>query len=338
MSELIPQEKLQASANVEKLRTSAKLDFSEDDQAAAAALGLVVAGSPVDQISRAAMVLNTATRLAVEAGYNLLAAKAALQHGDFMAKLEEIGFSPYRAAEAMRRAKFVTAQPEERRAELLNMQPSKLLVLADASAEAVEELLEDGDIDPANLGVRALRARVRELEKKAADAVVDRSTAEAEAESLRKKLAAQNHQPAAGVMPVVIKDIRSETIALLKKAELSVESLVPIETELAGLRWSAVDAWVNPSGQLLMAGLVALRLQLDGAIERIAEKLEMVASSLKEPDALAGLDKFEVVEIAGVYQGLIRSHEYEAALRQYERDQEKPKGRGAPRKAPKAPE
>lgn len=321
-----------------KLRTSAKLDFSEDDQAAAAALGLVVAGSPVDQISRAAMVLNTATRLAVEAGYNLLAAKAALQHGDFMAKLEEIGFSPYRAAEAMRRAKFVTAQPEERRAELLNMQPSKLLVLADASAEAVEELLEDGDIDPANLGVRALRARVRELEKKAADAVVDRSTAEAEAESLRKKLAAQNHQPAAGVMPVVIKDIRSETIALLKKAELSVESLVPIETELAGLRWSAVDAWVNPSGQLLMAGLVALRLQLDGAIERIAEKLEMAAPSLKEPDALAGLDKFEVVEIAGVYQGLIRSHEYEAALRQYERDQEKPKGRGAPRKAPKAPE
>ena len=321
-----------------KLRTSVNIDYNEEDQAAASSLGLVIAGSPLDQISRAAMSLNMATRLAVEAGYNLLAAKAALQHGEFMQKLDDIGFSPQRAAEAMRRAKFVTAQPQERRAELLNMQPSKLLVLADASAEAVEELLEDGDINPADLSVRVLRAKVRELEKKAADAVVDRSTAEAEAESLRKKLAAQTHQPADGVMPVVIRDMRAEIAALLKKAELSVESLVPIETELAGLRWSAVDAWVNPSGQLLMAGLVALRLQMDGAIERIAEKLEMTVQALKEPDAMAGLDKFEVVEIAGVYQGLLRTHEHEAALRQYERDQERPKGKGRPKAAPKAPE
>lgn len=321
-----------------KLRTSVNIDYSEDDQAAASSLGLMIAGSPLDQISRAAMSLNMATRLAVEAGYNLLAAKAALQHGDFMQKLDDIGFSPQRAAEAMRRAKFVTAQPQERRAELLNMQPSKLLVLADASPDAVEALLEDGDIDPEDLSVRALRAKVRELEKKAADAVVDRSTAEAEAESLRKKLAAQTHQPADGVMPVVIRDMRAEIAALLKKAELSVESLVPIETELAGLRWSAVDAWVNPSGQLLMAGLVALRLQMDGAIERIAKKLEMTVQALKEPDAMAGLDKFEVVEIAGVYQGLLRTHEHEAALRQYERDQERPKGKGRPKAAPKAPE
>lgn len=321
-----------------KLRTSVNIDYSEDDQAAASSLGLMIAGSPLDQISRAAMSLNMATRLAVEAGYNLLAAKAALQHGDFMQKLDDIGFSPQRAAEAMRRAKFVTAQPQERRAELLNMQPSKLLVLADASPDAVEALLEDGDIDPEDLSVRALRAKVRELEKKAADAVVDRSTAEAEAESLRKKLAAQTHQPADGVMPVVIRDMRAEIAALLKKAELSVESLVPIETELAGLRWSAVDAWVNPSGQLLMAGLVALRLQMDGAIERIAKKLEMTVQALKEPDAMAGLDKFEAVEIAGVYQGLLRTHEHEAALRQYERDQERPKGKGRPKAAPKAPE
>lgn len=321
-----------------KLRTSVNIDYSEDDQAAASSLGLMIAGSPLDQISRAAMSLNMATRLAVEAGYNLLAAKAALQHGDFMQKLDDIGFSPQRAAEAMRRAKFVTAQPQERRAELLNMQPSKLLVLADASPDAVEALLEDGDIDPEDLSVRALRAKVRELEKKAADAVVDRSTAEAEAESLRKKLAAQTHQPTDGVMPVVIRDMRAEIAALLKKAELSVESLVPIETELAGLRWSAVDAWVNPSGQLLMAGLVALRLQMDGAIERIEKKLEMTVQALKEPDAMAGLDKFEVVEIAGVYQGLLRTHEHEAALRQYERDQERPKGKGRPKAAPKAPE
>ena len=320
-------------------RTVRGFEYTAEDAEVAKQLGILVDTPIDDRITRAVVSYNMAARLAVEAGYLLLSIKAEVDHGQFGEALESMEMSSQRASELMRMAKFTTMIPQERRAELMVMPKAKVLVLASADPEVVEDLLEEGgDINPADLSVRALRAKVRELEKKAADAVVDRSTAEAEAESLRKKLAAQNHQPAAGVMPVVIKDIRSETIALLKKAELSVESLVPIETELAGLRWSAVDAWVNPSGQLLMAGLVALRLQLDGAIERIAEKLEMAAPSLKEPDALAGLDKFEVVEIAGVYQGLIRSHEYEAALRQYERDQEKPKGRGAPRKAPKAPE
>ena len=320
-------------------RTVRGFEYTAEDAEVAKQLGILVDTPIDDRITRAVVSYNMAARLAVEAGYLLLSIKAEVDHGQFGEALESMEMSSQRASELMRMAKFTTMIPQERRAELMVMPKAKVLVLASADPEVVEDLLEEGgDINPADLSVRALRAKVRELEKKAADAVVDRSTAEAEAESLRKKLAAQNHQPAAGVMPVVIKDIRSEIIALLKKAELSVESLVPIETELAGLRWSAVDAWVNPSGQLLMAGLVALRLQLDGAIERIAEKLEMAAPSLKEPDALAGLDKFEVVEIAGVYQGLIRSHEYEAALRQYERDQEKPKGRGAPRKAPKAPE
>ena len=330
---------IESGLQVANSRTVRGFEYTADDAEVAKQLGILVDAPIDDRITRAVVSYNMAARLAVEAGYLLLSIKAEVDHGQFGEALESMEMSSQRASELMRMAKFTTMIPQERRAELMVMPKAKVLVLASADPEVVEELLEEGgDVNPADLSVRALRAKVRELEKKAADAVVDRSTAEAEAESLRKKLNAQTHQPAAGVMPVVIKDIRAEITALLKKAELSVESLVPIETELAGLRWSAVDEWVNPSGQLLMAGLVALRLQLDGAIDRIAEKLEMTAQALKDPNAMAGLDKFEVAEIAGVYQGLIRAHEYEAALRQYERDQEKPKGRGAPRKAPKAPE
>lgn len=217
---------------------------------------------------------------------------------------------------------------------------SQVALVEAAKAGDKETLLELAEdlIAKQRVEKERLQNQVSEWKAAAANKEADFKAAEAEAAGLRKKLAAQTHQPADGVMPVVIRDMRAEIAALLKKAELSVESLVPIETELAGLRWSAVDAWVNPSGQLLMAGLVALRLQMDGAIERIAEKLEMTVQALKEPDAMAGLDKFEVVEIAGVYRGLIRAHEYEAAMRQYERDQERPKGKGRPKAAPKAPE
>lgn len=321
------------------LQTSANLDYTDQDQIAAQSLGLVIAGTPEDQIGRAAMSLNMAARLAVEAGYNLLAAKAALQHGEFTAKLEELGFSPYRAAEAMRRAKFVTSQPEERRSELLHMQPSKLLLLADASAEAVEVLLEDGETNPNDLSVRALREKIRALEKTVADAKVDRATIEAENEGLRKKLAQESGRSSTGDVPAAVADIRAEVAALIKKSELSIAD---IYQQMAGmdplLGVEGVAEWVKPTAQLCMAGLVALRVQLDGAINQVAEHYGLTKLADTPPDVLAELGGDEVAQVAQQWASLVQQHRHEAALREFEREQAKPRGRGAPRKAPKAPE
>lgn len=321
------------------LQTSANLDYTDQDQIAAQSLGLVIAGTPEDQIGRAAMSLNMAARLAVEAGYNLLAAKAALQHGEFTAKLEELGFSPYRAAEAMRRAKFVTSQPEERRSELLHMQPSKLLLLADASAEAVEVLLEDGETNPNDLSVRALREKIRALEKTVADAKVDRATIEAENEGLRKKLAQESGRSSTGDVPTAVADIRAEVAALIKKSELSIAD---IYQQMAGmdplLGVDGVAEWVKPTAQLCMAGLVALRVQLDGAINQVAEHYGLTKLADTPPDVLAELGGDEVAQVAQQWASLVQQHRHEAALREFEREQAKPRGRGAPRKAPKAPE
>lgn len=321
------------------LQTSANLDYTDQDQIAAQSLGLVIAGTPEDQIGRAAMSLNMAARLAVEAGYNLLAAKAALQHGEFTAKLEELGFSPYRAAEAMRRAKFVTSQPEERRSELLHMQPSKLLLLADASAEAVEVLLEDGETNPNDLSVRALREKIRALEKTVADAKVDRATIEAENEGLRKKLAQESGRSSTGDVPTAVADIRAEVAALIKKSELSIAD---IYQQMAGmdplLGVEGVAEWVKPTAQLCMAGLVALRVQLDGAINQVAEHYGLTKLADTPPDVLAELGGDEVAQVAQQWASLVQQHRHEAALREFEREQAKPRGRGAPRKAPKAPE
>ena len=217
---------------------------------------------------------------------------------------------------------------------------SQVALVEAAKAGDKETLLELAEdlIAKQRVEKERLQNQVSEWKAAAANKEADFKAAEAEAAGLRKQLASTQHQPAGDAMPLFIKDMRAEIAALLKKAELSVESLVPIESELGGLRHTAVDDWVQPSGQLLMAGLVALRMQTDGAIARLAEKLEIGAPNLLEPDVLAGLSKFEVAEIAGVYHGLLRTHEHEAALRQYERDQERPKGKGRPKAAPKAPE
>lgn len=217
---------------------------------------------------------------------------------------------------------------------------SQMALVEAAKAGDKETLLELAEdlIAKQRAEKERLQSEVSEWKAAAANKEADFKAAEAEAEGLRKQLASTKHQPAGDAMPLLIKDVRAEIAALLKKAELSIESLVPIESVLGGMRHTALDDWAQPSGQLLMAGLVALRMQTDGAIARLAEKLEIGAPNLLEPDVLAGLSKLEVAEIAGVYQGLLRTHEHEAALRQYERDQERPKGKGRPKAAPKAPE
>lgn len=322
------------------LRTVRKFEFTQQDAEAAEQLGIAI-GAPVDdRVTRAVVSYNMAARLAVEAGYLLLSIKDELPHGDFGAALDEMGLSPYRAAELMRMAKFATLLPAERRAQLLVMPKTKVLALADADPEIVEQILEDGDdAELADLSVRALREKIRSLEKTVADAKVDRATIEAENEGLRKKLAQESGRSSTGDVPTAVADIRAEVAALIKKSELSIAD---IYQQMAGmdplLGVEGVAEWVKPTAQLCMAGLVALRVQLDGAINQVAEHYGLTKLADTPPDVLAELGGDEVAQVAQQWASLVQQHRHEAALREFEREQAKPRGRGAPRKAPKAPE
>ena len=321
------------------LRTVRKFEFTQQDAEAAEQLGIAI-GAPVDdRVTRAVVSYNMAARLAVEAGYLLLSIKDELPHGDFGAALDEMGLSPYRAAELMRMAKFATLLPAERRAQLLVMPKTKVLALADADPEIVEQILEDGDdAELADLSVRALREKIRSLEKTVADAKVDRATIEAENEGLRKKLVQESGRSSSDV-PAAVADIRAEVAALVKKSELSIAD---IYQQMAGvdplLGVEGVAEWVKPTAQLCMAGLVALRVQLDGAINQVAEHYGLTKLADTPPDVLAELGGDEVAQVAQQWASLVQQHRHEAALREFEREQAKPRGRGAPRKAPKAPE
>ncbi|KLN54706.1 hypothetical protein [Variovorax paradoxus] len=330
------------STEIANPRTSGgAFEFTEADTAAATSLGIVLSGGLDERISRAVYAFNNATRYAVEAGYLLLSVKAEVERGQFESGIHDLGLSSQRASELMRMAKFATALPEERRAEMLMLPKSKVLALAAADAAVIEDLLsEDGGTDLDALTVRELRDRIKEAEAQLADAAVERDTAIAERDGLAKKLKkrardAEDHEGT----PVVIADIRAEVAALIHKGELSVESLHPVLVELVGYSGhEQAGEWVTPSLRFALSGLVALRLQIDGAIKSCVDALGDDSKKLQSgPDSLAFLDEAEIRAVGEEWPRLVGVHEHESSMRAHERKQAKPRGKGRPEAAPKAP-
>lgn len=323
-------------------QTFADLSFTEQDATAAQELGIAVSGGLQDRISRAVSSYNMAARLAVETGYLLLSIKNELAHGEFETGMEDLGLSPRRARELMTMAKFTTMLPASQRTELLALPKTKMLALASADAEVVSQLLEDGDVsDIDDLSVRGLRQRIRELEAQRVNLSVERDTVASERDGLAKQLKRQRAQrDDDGGVPVVVADLRAEASALVKRVEMCFSSLQPVGVELANLAGNG-DAleWVNPTGRMVVSGMVALRLQLDGLIERYMEAFHVDVKALTDmPDPLAFLDQSEIAQVASEWAQLTALHKHEEVLRAYERDQKKPRGKGRPQSAPVAPE
>lgn len=321
-------------ANVRTVRT---FEFSPADAEAAEKMGIVVGGPAADRITRAVVSYNMAARLAVESGYLLLSVKAELAHGEFEAAIEETGLSRQRAAELMRMAKFATSLSDAQRADMLSMPKSKVLILASADPAVIEDLLNDeeaGDLDA--LSVRELRQRIHDLEANNTDLSTQVDTAESERDSAVKRLNKRNQREDDAGVPVVMADIRAEIAALVKKAELALDSFTPLGTELMGYRGHAeAGVWVDPTGRLALAGLVAVRVIADGAIKRYVEALDLSYSDFEgKPDALSFLQPDEILAVAQEWPELSALHGHEEALRKHERDQAKPKGKGRPTNAP----
>lgn len=311
-------------------RTVRAFEFSPADAEAAQLMGIMIGGPATDRITRAVVSYNMAARLAVESGYLLLSVKGELQHGEFEAAIEETGLSSQRASELMRMAKFATSLPDAQRADMLSMPKSKVLMLASADPAVIEDLLNDeeaGDLDA--LSVRELRQRIRDLQANNTDLSTQIDTAESERDSAVKRLNKRNQREDDAGVPVVMADIRSEIAALVKKAELALDSFTPLGTELMGYRGHAeAGVWVDPTGRMALAGLVAVRVMADGAIKSYVEAIGLRYSDFEgKPDALSFLLPEEILAVAQEWPELTALHGHEEALRKHERDQARPKGK-----------
>lgn len=324
------------------VRTFGHAQFTEQDASAARAIGVVFEGDTTARLARAAVAANEAALRAVEAGYLLMHvhAEVAAQGGDFAAALEQIGMQRQRAYEFISMARFASAVPDDQRAQLLALPKTKVLALAAAEPTVIEALVEDGDIgELGGLSVRDLRARIKELEAKTTDLAVERDTAQAKAEKAEKKLAGRSQAQRDDAVPVVIADLRHELGELKAKAELALRDFQPLGVELVTLRGNQEAwEWVAQTARIALAGLVAIKLQAEGVIAQYMDAFGLDKRDMREaPDVTYGLTPTELVEHARQWDALMQTHAYEAALREWDRGQKKPKGKGRPEAKPVPP-
>ncbi|MES1977530.1 MAG: hypothetical protein V4451_05805 [Pseudomonadota bacterium] len=329
------------ATEIAKVSNVAKFEVTEAALTLAARFGLNLSDAKDIRVDRAAQNMNRSLHCMVAAGLDLASLQADCEHGEFLTLIEERGFEQSGAYRAISYTNFLLSRSEDERERLLEMPKSKVLALASADSAVIDDLLAEGeDGDLATLSVRELRNRIKELEANNTDLSVQVGKTEAERDGALKKLKRRQRDEEDGEgVPVVVADIRLEIAALVKKAELSVQSMHPVAVEAYNLRGDEkAHDWADPTLRFALAGLVALREQIDGGIKGLTDALGDKAKRLAgQPDALAFLDESEIKAVAGEWATLTATHTHEEALRKHERDQAKPKGRGRPAAAPEAP-
>ncbi len=307
--------------------------ISEDVVVFAASLGVDLAGAIDDRADIAADHMNRSQRHMLAAGLLLASIKAECDHGTFLDVIGERGFEQRAAYRAMSYAEFIASQPEAEREKLIGMPKYKVLALASADPEVIDAMRKDGvNIDA--LSVRALTDRIRELEAGMTDVTVQRDTAEAELEGARKKLA-KKPGDREDAIPHAVADLRAELLALGKKAELAIDGFNAAGVDVMLLVGTeTAHEWADATLRLATSNLIAIRLQLDGVLKKY---LDQLPGQDPTPTDRSFLSKLEVVETAQRFAELTALHNHEKALREWEAEQKRPKGKGRPSAKPEAP-
>ena len=315
---------------------SADTLITDAERSLAARLNIDLSAPVEDLLYVAADKTNRALRLIIEAGLNFMAIKDQVGHGNFESAIEEAGIDSRRAREAMVLARGLAAMPAEHADKLLATSKSKALLLAGVDSTVMEALIGDESVDIDLISVRALRQRIADLEAATTDLTVQRDKAETQLEAVVRQ---HQQRDRTDGLPVVIADLRAEITALAKKSELTIESFGPIGSELAMLIGTdAAGDWVDGTVRLALSALSAQRLFLEGQIKKWMSLLPNAERLAHEPaDATSYLSRQELAELGKTWPQLVAVHEHEKALREWERDQAKPRGKGRPAARPEAP-
>jgi len=323
--------KLRTSANLQNkeltsssLALPAKVEvaLTDADREVAESLGIVLAGSAADCINRSVELANAATRFSLESGYLLLRAKSLAQHGEFETILKKQGIDIYRAAELMRNARFYTSLSPTDRAKVFSLGKSKLLLLADADPEVVEDVLNDPTAGLESLSVRGLRQRIAQLEGEKNDVQAKLNTTES-------KLKRATDKTYVTGLESRTEDVRQEALALQLGVELNLhglrklfdeQNLGDIKTEEGRLRLEQV--WIITHA----------------AVAKALDTLAHIVSSVRVddlPERAMGqhiLSPAEAERWIKSARDIENRHEAATFARSMKREDEKPRGRGRPKK------
>lgn len=328
--------------NENQIGQAVRFEVTPSAERYAAAININLAATAEQRWDALALARNAEQAYFAAQGLLLLSLKKDVEHGAFYSKLTEIGCHPRQASRAMSYARFVFSRSEDEQLELLKLPHTTVCTLAAADPDVIEMAIEDGIENIDAVSVRELYQRNQELKLANVDLQVERDTIEAQRLALQKQLRRRSTDADDAGIPTLVSDLRAETAALVKKAELAINSLHPLGMELGDLRINAnaeINQWSEPTQRMALAGLLSLRELTDGAIAAYVHSLgEGVDRLHSRPDALSFMLPAEIDVVAKEWAELTALHSHEAALRQHEREVARPKGKGRPKAAPEAPD
>ena len=339
--------KAENSSVMQEAKTAARFELTALETDLAYEMDIDLSVGIDHLISSAALKQNSALTLVLESGLLLLAAQQKIDSersesgliGEiepiltFKKYLENVGLPEQRAYEAMSMAKYAAGLPLERRAEMLSMPKTKVMLLAQADPEVIADLFADEGIDVGALSIRDMKIQIRELKAAKTQAGVERNRAEEKAERLERELksAQSSREDMTDIVPAHVSDIRLECAALYKKAELSIDGIARLHGEVNLFDGECAE-WALSCARSNFAALQSLIAQAKGAA---AELHRQYGADLDgDNSTMERLTQKELFKCAVEYRQITAEHEHEAAMRAHIRDADKPKGKGRPKAAP----
>lgn len=325
-----------------KVRDVANFEMTEAVADLAARLGMDVSVvvTPEQRIDRAAHNMSLSAQYLLAVGVDLIALRSQVERGRFGELLEDRGFGKDAAYRAMQYAAFLASRPAEEQVRLMALPKFKVLELAKADPEVLDTLMdEDGPVDLSATNIRDLRARIHELESGMVDVKVQRDTAEAERDAAIKRLQKANNTNRDDQVPHMVADLRAELAVLAQTAKRAIDACAPIGVDLVNLAGiEEAQPWIEPTAAIAMAGLISIHVQLKSQIERWADAFQLQGFDVEKlVDPAYGLTDAETLDVARQWDSAMRTADYEAELRKWEREQERPRAKGRPTAKPVPP-
>ncbi|VVE55661.1 hypothetical protein PIN31009_04987 [Pandoraea iniqua] len=311
--------------------------FGDAEQTLADVLGVSVSGGAEARISSAVAKTNSALRLVIEAGLILLSVRAECGHGEFEALIADHGMPSQRASEAMTYARFAASLSPQDRDRVIEMPKTKVLELAKADPEVLQDLFEDdAKFDELTaLSVRDLRIALRDANAKRTDLSTRNETLERERDRLQEDLRVlrEGRVRTGGDVPAVVQDIRLECAALHKKALMAVEDVGRLGREFFVNGLPDDSEWNVPVVRHLYGSLASLHAVIGGQLADLRKSFGPRVGG--ESSVLDTFSPEEATRCALEYRALIQEHDHEAKAREWEREMDRPRKAGRPRTAPK---
>ena len=313
-------------------RAPALFEIGDAEQALAVHFGVDLAADAETLVRLAKANSVSAMVEIVQMGLRLMAAKtsAADARRPFEELLADYGLGERRAQEAMQLARAVAAEGSARNRDvLLEMGKSKALQFLGAAQDVREKIMSSPEMmaDMLEGSTRDFEAQINKLK----DEVESLQNA-TQARTSQQDVEAQGHIVTPDI-PYEVSDIRRETAALYKQADLAVAAMADLGPMLLDLQGSdKMDKWLVPTATQAYTAMQGLQAKLAVQLAAWRDTFALEVDGLPPITDAAFYQPEEAVLVATHFDALLGTHLAEGKRRADQRANAAPGKLGRKRK------